>query len=173
MLFRSLLPGGISPWIANFTAKEVPPSANGDATCVKLKTRLNLHGVMSFEGAYVEEVEEKEEAMDVDPPAEGAAPPKKKRIVRKKEIPFVATNTSLDKSVVEALREQENQMHAADKLVYDTEVSIDFFSSFWFAYINLLFRIVKTLSRSMYMTREASSMSVTLRTFNLRKNPSS
>ncbi|EDR11689.1 uncharacterized protein LACBIDRAFT_189161 [Laccaria bicolor S238N-H82] len=116
-----LLPGGISPWIANFTAKEVPPTANGDATCVKLKTRLNLHGVMSFAGAYVEEVEEKEEAMDVDAPAEGAAPPKKKRIVKKTEIPFVATNTSLDKSVVEALREQENQMHAADKLVYDTE----------------------------------------------------
>ncbi|PPQ80483.1 hypothetical protein CVT25_001749 [Psilocybe cyanescens] len=128
----ALLPGAINPWIANFTAKEVPVSANGDATCVKLKTRLNLHGIMSFEAAYVEEIEEREEAaptpapMDVDAPADGAAAapppaPKKKRVVKKKEIPFVATNTSLDKSVVELLKEQESQMHAADKLVMDTE----------------------------------------------------
>ncbi|KAF4621024.1 hypothetical protein D9613_000100 [Agrocybe pediades] len=123
-----LLPGGINPWIGNFTAKEVPASANGDATCVKLKTKLNLHGIMSFEAAYVEEVEEKEEPaaapMDVDgaAPAEGAAaPPKKKRVVRKKDIPFVATNSSLDKTVVESFKEQESQMHAADKLVMDTE----------------------------------------------------
>jgi len=126
----NLLPGTINPWIAKFTAKEVPADPKGDITCVKLKTRLNLHGVMSFEGAYVEEVEEKveqkaEQQMDVDPPAEGAAPapPKKKKIVRKKEVPWVASTSSLDKSVLEALKEQENQMHAADKLVMDTEVS--------------------------------------------------
>ncbi|KAF8893630.1 Hsp70 protein-domain-containing protein [Infundibulicybe gibba] len=120
----SLLPGGINPWVGKFTAKEVPADPKGDVTCVKLKMRLNLHGVMSFETAYVEEVEEREEQpMDVDPPVEGAppVPPKKKRIVKKKEIPFVSGNTSLDKSVVERLREQENQMHAADKLVMDTE----------------------------------------------------
>ncbi|KAF9000420.1 heat shock protein 70 family [Cyathus striatus] len=120
------LPGGISPWIGQFSAKGVPVDPKGDATCVKLKTRLNLHGVMSFEAAYVEEVEEKEEApapMEVDAGKEGEAPvaPKKKRIVKKKEILFVATNSSLDKTVVETLKEQENQMHAADKLVIDTE----------------------------------------------------
>ncbi|KAF6744939.1 heat shock protein 70 family [Ephemerocybe angulata] len=117
------LPGSINPWIANFTAKDVP--ATDDAVCVKVRTRLNLHGVMSFESAYVEEVEEKEEpaAMDVEPPAEGApAPaPKKKRIVRKKEIPFVATNTSLSPERVEEYKEKELQMHESDKLVFDTE----------------------------------------------------
>lgn len=120
----SLLPGGISPWISKLTAKDVPADPKGDVTCVKVKTRLNLHGILSFEAAYVEEIEEKEEQqpMDVDPPAEGAAAPKKKRIVRKKEVPFVATNSSLDKTDLELLREQENQMHAADKLVFDTEV---------------------------------------------------
>ena len=126
-----LLPGAINPWIGNFTAKEVPVLPNGDTTCVKLKTRLNLHGIMSFEGAYVEEIEEREEAaptpapMDVDGSAEAAAPPapKKKRIVKKKEIPIVATNSSLDKSIVESYRELESQMHSADKLVMDTEVN--------------------------------------------------
>ncbi|TFK20742.1 heat shock protein [Coprinopsis marcescibilis] len=119
-----LLPGSINPWISNFTAKDVPVQANGDPAVVKVKTRLNLHGIMSFEGAYTEEVEEKEEPapMDVDQP-EGAppAPPKKKKIIRKKDVPFVATNTSLQKEVVESYREKELQIYESDKLVIDTE----------------------------------------------------
>jgi heat shock protein 4 len=122
----SLLPGGINPWVGNFTAKNVPPPPNGDATCVKLRTKLDIHGIMSFQSAYVEEVEEREEPapMDVEPSAEGAPPPapKKKRVVKKKEIPFVATNSSLDKTLLETYREQEAQLHAVDKLVMDTEV---------------------------------------------------
>lgn len=127
----SALPGGFSPWISTFTAKDVPVDPKGDATCVKLKTRLNLHGVMSFEAAYVEEIEEKEEQqpMDVDPPAEAPVAPKKKRIVRKKEIPFIATNSSLDKTTVDSLREKEADMHSADKLVMDTEVKYPFLNS--------------------------------------------
>lgn len=110
------LPGGINPWIARFTANAVPPAPNGDLTCVKLKTRLNLHGIMSFESAYTEDVEEREEAMEVDGEA-----PKKKRVVKKNEILFSARTSSLDTSVVEKLKEQEAEMHAADKLVMDTE----------------------------------------------------
>ncbi|KAJ8457005.1 hypothetical protein ONZ45_g18491 [Pleurotus djamor] len=119
------LPGGVNPWIARFSAKEVPADPKGDVTCVKLKTKLNLHGIMSFETAYVEEVEEKEEPqpMEVDAPADGAppVPPKKKKIVKKKEIKFVTGASSLDKSILEQWKEAEAQMHAADKLVQDTE----------------------------------------------------
>lgn len=110
------LPGGINPRIAQFTANAVPPAPNGDLTCVKLKTRLNLHGIMSFESAYTEEVEEREEAMEVDGEA-----PKKKRVVKKNEIPFSTRTSSLDPSIVEKLKELEAEMHAADKLVMDTE----------------------------------------------------
>lgn len=109
------LPGGINPWIARFTAKEVPPNPSGDLTVVKVKTRLNLHGVVSFEQAYVEEIEEKED-MAVD-----GEEPKKKKVVRKHEIPFVWHSGSLDSSVLEQYRQQEAEMHAADKLVADTE----------------------------------------------------
>ncbi|KAJ7083730.1 heat shock protein 70 family [Mycena belliarum] len=118
------LPGGINPWIGRFTVKEVPADPKGDSTCVRVKTRLNAHGIMSFEAAYVEEVEEKEEPapMDVDPAAEGEpAPAVKKRRIRKKDVPFIASTSSMDKSALEVLREQENAMHAADKLVMDTE----------------------------------------------------
>jgi heat shock protein 4 len=121
----SLLPGGINPWVAKFTAKSVNPSGpSADAACVKLKTRLNLHGVLSFEAAYIEEVEEKEEAMDVDTVPDGElkpAPPKKKRHVKKTDVPFVTGTSSLDTAILERLKEQEAQMHAADKLVMDTE----------------------------------------------------
>ncbi|KAJ7678243.1 heat shock protein 70 family [Mycena polygramma] len=118
------LPGGINPWVGRFTVKDVPVDPKGDSTCVRVKTRMNAHGIMSFEGAYVEEVEEKEEPapMDVDPAAEGEAPPPpKKRRVKKKDVPFIASTSSMDKSAIETLREQENAMHAADKLVMDTE----------------------------------------------------
>jgi heat shock protein 4 len=86
----SLLPGKFNPWIGTFTVKDLPLPANGDSACVKVKTRLSAHGTTSFEAAYIDEVEEKEEPapMDVDQSAEGAAPQpaKKKRVVKKKEI---------------------------------------------------------------------------------------
>jgi hypothetical protein len=73
---------------------------------------------MSFESAYTEEVEEREEApMDFDGEA-----PKKKKVVKKHEIAFSTTTSSLDPAVVEKLKEQEAQMHAVDKYVMDTEV---------------------------------------------------
>ena len=115
------LPGGINPWIAKLTAKSVGPDAKGDLSCVKVKARLNQHGLLSFEAVYTEEIEEKEETpMAVD--GEPEAPPKKKKVVKKTDVPFVWGSTALDKSVVDVLREQEAEMHAADKLVVDTEV---------------------------------------------------
>ncbi|KAF9234299.1 Hsp70 protein-domain-containing protein [Melanogaster broomeanus] len=117
------LPGGINPWIATFSTKNVPADPRGDLTCVKLKTRLNLHGIMSFDSAYVEEVEEREETapMDVDGEAAPAEAPAKKRRVKKIDVPFTSLATSLDPAVLEKFKELEAQMHAADKLVQDTE----------------------------------------------------
>ncbi|KAG9316884.1 heat shock protein 70 family [Chiua virens] len=115
------LPGGINPWIARFSAKSVPADASGDLSCVKLKARLNLHGVMSFESSYLEEVvEEEDPAMNVDGDAQPADAPKKKR-VKKIEVPFTSFGTSLDATDLEKFKEQEAQMHATDKLVQDTE----------------------------------------------------
>lgn len=121
----SVLPGAINPWIGKFHAKSVDVGLKVDSNIVKVRTRLNPHGLLSFEGAYIEEeVVEKEEAMDVDsaPDGEAAPAPKKKKRVTKKEIPFVSGTTSLDKSVLEVLTEKEGQMHATDKLVMETEV---------------------------------------------------
>ncbi|OCH88169.1 heat shock protein [Obba rivulosa] len=113
------LPGGIDPFVARFAAKDVGPDAKGDLTCVKVKARLNLHGIMSFEQAFVEEVEEREEPVQADGDAQEA--PKKKRVVRKRDVPFEWRANSLDPATLEKFKEQEAQMHAADKLVKDTE----------------------------------------------------
>ncbi|KAG8833287.1 adenyl-nucleotide exchange factor sse1 [Serendipita sp. 405] len=81
---------------------------------------MNANGIVSFEGAYYEEIEEKEDPMEVDA-KEGEAAPKKKKIVKKKDVPVVTGYGSLDTSVLHRFREQEASMHAADKLVKDTE----------------------------------------------------
>lgn len=124
-----LLPGGINPWIAKFSAKEIPKVASSgeeqDQLQVKLKTRLNANGVFSFEAAYVETREDKEDPA-APPPMEGvegqAAPAPKKKKVVKHDIPFVVGNSALDKSIIETLKEQENSMWENDKLVKDTEL---------------------------------------------------
>ncbi|CAJ0831889.1 1117_t:CDS:2 [Entrophospora sp. SA101] len=58
------LPPGINSWIGSVTVKNVQPMKNDDLSMVKVKVRLNIHGVLSVESAYLaEEVirEEKEE----------------------------------------------------------------------------------------------------------------
>jgi heat shock protein 4 len=124
----SLLPG-VNPWIAKFTAKEVGPDEKGDLSCIKLKIRLNLHGLLSFEAAYIERIEEKEEQpMAVD--GEPEAPPKKKKVTKKIDVPFVWAASGLDKQLVDQFKEQEAQLHAADKLVVDTEARLCSMSPF-------------------------------------------
>lgn len=114
------LPGSINPWISRLSVKQVaPPDAKGEPSAVKVKIKLNQHGLVSYEQVYYEEVEEREEKMEVD----GAEAPKKKRVVRKKDLPFVVGTSSLDQDALNKLREIENQMHATDKLVVDTLVS--------------------------------------------------
>jgi len=109
----SLLPGQINPWIGKVTVKD--PSPTGELVTVKVKTRLNANGLVSFEGAYAQdEVEE-----DLAPPAEGEEP--KKRKVTKRNLAVVTSTLASDSAVVAELREVENNMHAGDKLVTDTE----------------------------------------------------
>ncbi|KAI0044630.1 heat shock protein 70 [Auriscalpium vulgare] len=113
------LPGSINPWVGRVTAKDVGPSSSGDFSTVRVKTRINLHGVLSFESVYTEELEEKEE-MQVDGDASAEAP-KKKKVVKKNPVSFVTGYAALDPSIVERYKEQELKMYTNDKLVQDTE----------------------------------------------------
>lgn len=105
--------------IGTFRCEGVSPSANGDPVQIKVKTRLNLHGILSFEGAQLIE----EETAEPEPLPEGAEgePPKPRKLVKKTDLPVKTQYNQLETAALEKLRESEASMHAADKLVADTE----------------------------------------------------
>lgn len=123
------LPAGINPWIGRFEIKGVKPTANGDHSIVKVKARLNLHGVLNVESAYTVEEVEKEEEVPVDPTAMqtdgGEAPKTEKKIVkkvqRKDELQVIAGLNTKDSSLIADYKEKEGHMYSNDKLVVDTE----------------------------------------------------
>ena len=127
------LPAGVNPWIGRFQIKDVKPNAQGDHSIVKIKARLNLHGVLNVENAYVVEEVEKEEEVPVatDPSAmqtDGgdAAPPKTekklvKKLQRKGDLPVISGLNTRDSSIIVEYKEKEGEMYASDKLVLDTE----------------------------------------------------
>ena len=60
------LPGKINPWIGQYTIKNVAPGPDGDFSVVKVKARMNLHGVINVENAYIVAEEEVEEVIKED-----------------------------------------------------------------------------------------------------------
>jgi heat shock 70kDa protein 4 len=57
------LPGKMNPWIARYTIKNVAPGPDGEFSVVKVKARMNLHGVINVENAYIVAEEEVEEVI--------------------------------------------------------------------------------------------------------------
>lgn len=116
------LPKGTNPWIGRYTIKNVEKPASGDLACVKVKARLNLHGIMNFEGAYMVEEVEREETVTVGE-GEDKVEEKKmvKKIQRKGDCSTVGQYTGAAKTAVDQWTEQEGKMHAEDKLVMETE----------------------------------------------------
>ncbi|KAJ7228276.1 hypothetical protein GGX14DRAFT_612019 [Mycena pura] len=80
-----------------------PSMPNGNSTCVVVKTKDNQHSVMSFESAYVEE---EVAPTDVDPAA------------RRRPHSRASQKEARQEG---GIARAENAMHAADKLVMDTE----------------------------------------------------
>ncbi|KAI9225962.1 MAG: heat shock protein 70 family, partial [Piptocephalis tieghemiana] len=116
----STLPPGTRPHLGRYTVQKVKPMKSeetgemGPAT-VKVKARVNMHGIASVDGAYIAEEITKEET-DED------GNTKTRKVIRKHELPIVASNTSsLPLPILQGLTEAEGQMAAEDKLVADTE----------------------------------------------------
>ncbi|KAF9982909.1 adenyl-nucleotide exchange factor sse1 [Mortierella antarctica] len=121
------IPAGINPWVGRFSVKKVEP-VNGEAACVKVKARINIHGVLTVESAYVVEEVIKEELIEENAEAEAENPDapltrKVKKLVKKGDLPVVSATTAMDRAVVAELREKEMEMIASDKLVVDTEMA--------------------------------------------------
>lgn len=116
------LPKGVNPWIGKFTIKNVEKPASGELACVKVKARLNLHGIMNFEQAYIVEEVEKEETITTGE-GEDKVEEKKmvKKIQRKGDCPTVGQYQTLTTDLLNSATEKEGNMHAEDKLVLETE----------------------------------------------------
>ncbi|KEI36739.1 uncharacterized protein L969DRAFT_54524 [Mixia osmundae IAM 14324] len=110
----SNLPGSTDPFIARYTISGVKPTANGDHALVKLKARLNLHGIVTMDAATLHE------EIEGETPAEPAQPKKVKK-VNKKPLTGTLVASQLDLKLLEDLREKEGEMFQSDKLVSETE----------------------------------------------------
>jgi heat shock 70kDa protein 4 len=123
-----MLPKGINPWLGSVSIKGVKPNAQGDHSIVKVKARINLHGVLNFESAYVVEEVEKEVPIAVDPSQmdtdkDAPRPTEKKKVLQKShDLIVVAGMNAKDESLLTAMKEKEGQLYSQDKLVIDTEV---------------------------------------------------
>ncbi|KDN44571.1 putative heat shock protein Hsp88 [Tilletiaria anomala UBC 951] len=121
------LPKGIKPWLGTVQIKGVTPSPQGDHSIVKVKARLNLHGILNVESAYVVEEVEKDVPVASDPAAmetDKDAPPKtekKKVLQRKNDLTVISALNAKDPSIMRDMKEKEGQLYAQDKLVTDTE----------------------------------------------------
>jgi heat shock protein 4 len=118
----SVMPKGTNPWIGKFTVKKVDKPSTGDLACVKVKARLNLHGIMNFEQAYIVEEVEKEEVV-VTGEGDDKVEEKKmvKKIQKKGDCPVVSQYNSAPETIVNDWTEKEGKMHSEDKLVMETE----------------------------------------------------
>ncbi|KAI8139347.1 heat shock protein 70 family [Fennellomyces sp. T-0311] len=110
------LPRGINPWIGQYTIKNIDGPSE-----IKVKVRLNIHGILSIESAYtVEEKEIEEEVTNKD----GEKETKKiKKLVKKADLPVVSQTTALSKALMDQYAERESQMASNDRLIFATEAA--------------------------------------------------
>ncbi|KAG5518384.1 hypothetical protein PMAC_003181 [Pneumocystis sp. 'macacae'] len=140
----SNLPGYISPYIGKYYIKNVTSSESGGFSIVKVKVRINLHGLLNFEHAYIveeheiDEIAPKDETaakstknvdnLNNDAPAdsmdveqEKVETRKVKKLVKKADLPIVSENICLDINTLNFFKEKEEAMVLEDKIVASTE----------------------------------------------------
>jgi heat shock protein 4 len=114
------LPRGMNPWLGQYTIKNVARVGDNVAQ-IKVKVRLNIHGILSIESAYtVEEKMVEEEVKN----KEGEKEVKQvKKLVKTGDLPIVGGTTALPQGLIDQYIEKESQMYASDKLIAATEAA--------------------------------------------------
>lgn len=116
------IPAGTNPWIGKVAVKGVQKTASGDLACVKVKARLNLHGILSFEEAYtVEEVEEEEKYTTGEGDEKKEETRKVRKVKRTGTLNLVGGYGGFTSETKNKLMEEEGKMASSDKLVMETE----------------------------------------------------
>jgi len=131
----SMLSNPADAALASFNIGPLPPPKAGGKAKLKVKVRLNLHGLVNVESAHVVEESEEEavagedtnmdEADGADKAADGAAPmettdaPKKK--VMKLAVPVQESNSSLAPARLRELHDGELEMALQDRVMEETK----------------------------------------------------
>lgn len=114
------LPTGTNPTIGTFYVKDVTSIPEGELSTVKVKARLDLHGIVTVESAHIaEEIITEEEVPNPDKPEETIK--KTKKMIKRHELLVVGATSSLVSTALDKFKEAENDMYSSDKLVLDTE----------------------------------------------------
>jgi heat shock protein 4 len=134
------LPAGTNPWIGRYTIKSFKVPENDDVATIKLKVRINLHGVYTIEQGYTVEEEEKPVEETATPmETEQSAPkdekfdskisspetlkeekPAVKKVVKKIPCSVVGGTHSLIPELMQALVTKELELQKVDKVVIET-----------------------------------------------------
>lgn len=130
----SSLPGKMNPWIGRYTIKNVKPADDGDFAVVKVKARMNLHGVLNVESAYIIAEEEVEEVIKEDKKEEKKENKKDAKKDEKNKDPEVPIqyNSILTKQAMDAeptpppqTRKVKKQVRKADLPIVGGGLSLD------------------------------------------------
>jgi len=145
------LPLGFPSKLAEFTVADIPPrAANEDGTVdpakIKVKLRLDIHGVLTLESAVaIEEQETIEEVKPEAPPAE----PEKKKSKKVKRIALSVTTKGQGITPTELMeaQEAEGNMQLQDNLIAATAAAMnDLESSIYKFRSDLSERLAKFIS---------------------------
>jgi len=147
----SELAPGTNPYIGTFTISNIPTLADGGASKIKVKVRLDLHGLLSMDGAQaLEEIEVEEEEPkkdevkdqpmpDVAPTPPADAPPQaepasansgeaaestaaKKKKIKKHDLTLTATGLSaLSGPTLDKFKATEYEMAAQDRHIKELQ----------------------------------------------------
>lgn len=120
----ALLPAGTAQRISSFMIGPLPVPKDGGKAKLKVKVRLNLHGIVSVESAQVVEEEDAEGGdtkMDDAGEAGGDKDTDAKRKVKKVEVPVQAITASLSPAKLQELTEKEFEMALQDRVMEETK----------------------------------------------------
>jgi heat shock protein 4 len=129
------LPGKMNPWIGRYTIKNVTPAEDGDFAVVKVKARMNLHGVLNVESAYIVAEEEVEEVIKEEKKEEKKDAKKDAKKDDKDKDPDVFIPCELTKLTKQAMdaeptpppqtRKVKKQVRKADLAIVGGGLSLD------------------------------------------------
>eukprot|EP00004_Rigifila_ramosa_P014491 TRINITY_DN3305_c0_g1_i1.p1 TRINITY_DN3305_c0_g1~~TRINITY_DN3305_c0_g1_i1.p1 ORF type:complete len:795 (-),score=211.67 TRINITY_DN3305_c0_g1_i1:22-2406(-) len=139
----SMLPPGVGTLIGKYSVSKIPAQTGSEPSKVKVRIRLNVHGIIEVDSAQlVEELDEEDTTaspaspapttapgatagatpMDTseDKPADGASPAEKKKKIKRTDLTIAGTTVGLNAKSLQQAQELEAEIEAQDRMLAET-----------------------------------------------------